>query len=363
MIIAIAWITFTFVVLQFLVALANIIWYERMNGMAGYEGVKVSVLIPARNEEQNIAVIIKDVLEQDHDNIELIVFDDQSEDATAAIVETYAGQDSRVKLIRSTSLPEGWLGKNHACHTLAAQASGKFLLFLDADVRIRGDIIRQSIAHASKHGLGLVSIFPKQLANGVGEKMSVPVMNYILLTLLPLILVRASGRPSLAAANGQFMFFEADAYHSLQPHQAMRKNRVEDIAIARYYKENGELISCQTGDDRVRCRMYKNYAEALSGFSKNVIDFFGGSAFLAILFWLITSLGMIFVILAMSTHMILAFFAIYLSVRILVSVRSKQNICMNLIFLLPQQISMGIFILNALLHYRGRKLDWKGRKV
>ncbi|MEE4257616.1 MAG: glycosyltransferase family 2 protein [Bacteroidales bacterium] len=363
MIIAIAWITFVFVLLQFLVALANIIWYEQMKGMSTDRSEKVSVLIPARNEEANIATIIKDVLAQDHEQIELIVFDDQSEDSTAAIVGSYAEKDRRVKLIRSTSLPEGWMGKNHACHTLAGQASGRYFLFLDADVRISGDIIGQSIAHASKHDLGLISIFPEQLMPGIGERMSVPIMNYILLTLLPLILVRASGRPSLAAANGQFMFFEAETYRRLQPHQTMRTNRVEDIAIARYYKEKGETISCQTGDDRIRCRMYKNYAEAFNGFSKNVIDFFGGSAFFAILFWLITSLGMILVIIGMSPLMILAFFVIYLSGRILVSLRSKQNVCMNLIFLLPQQISMGVFILNALLHYRGKKLEWKGRKV
>jgi hypothetical protein len=246
---------------------------------------------------------------------------------------------------------------------LAEQAGGSYFLFLDADVRISGDIVSQSISHAAKHELSLISVFPKQIMKGTGEKMSVPMMNYILLTLLPMILVRKSARPSLAAANGQYMFFEANTYRTLQPHSRMKNNRVEDIAIARFYKEKGKMVSCQTGDERIRCRMYQNYDEAQKGFSKNVIEFFGGSGILAVLFWLITSFGMVFVILAMPPALMIAFFAIYLLCRILVSVRSKQNIFMNLFFLLPQQISLGIFIFNALLHHRRKKLEWKGRKV
>jgi glycosyltransferase involved in cell wall biosynthesis len=358
-----AWFVLLFTLLQFIVAAANLLWYERMLNNHVEKDKLVSVLIPARNEEMHITDIIEDILAQDYQNFELIVCDDQSEDRTAEIVQHYCDADKRISLINKDHLPAGWLGKNHACHTMATKAKGDYYLFLDADVRISGDIISQSISHAVRYKLSLISIFPKQIMKSMGEWNSVPVMNYILLTLLPLILVKRSARKSFSAANGQFMFFDAHSYKAHQPHAAVKANRVEDIAIARMFKERGLKISCQTGDDRISCRMYSSYREAVNGFSKNVIDFFGGSSTMAVLFWMITSLGVIAVILGLGWFEAFIWVLLVILTKIFVSIRSKQNILKNLFYFIPQQVSMGLFIFNAIFRTKTGKHEWKGRKI
>jgi len=114
----------------------------------------------------------------------------------------------------------------------------------------------------------LMSIFPTQEMYTLGEKITVPNMQIILLTLLPLPLVRLSGFPSLSAANGQFMLFRRDTYEKIEPHKQFRKSRAEDIEIARHMKRLRLRVSCLTGERDVRCRMYHSLAEAVEGFSK-----------------------------------------------------------------------------------------------
>ena len=239
-----AWFILLFIVLQFMVALANGLFAGRMDTPTTDNQPLVSILVPARNEEQQIEMLIRSVIGQNYSNFELIVCDDQSEDQTAQIVQKLIQKDHRIQLINKSELPLGWLGKNHACYTLANKAVGEYLLFLDADVNIKDDIIAQAVAYQKRHQLSLISIFPKQIMKSNAEKKIVPVMNYILLSLLPLILVRITNFSSLAAANGQFLFFSAQKYHELNPHEKERSNKVEDIAIARLFKKNKHKISC-----------------------------------------------------------------------------------------------------------------------
>ncbi len=289
--IILAYIILAFTALQLLVALMNLLPGTYLPKSGIKSGELVSVLIPARNEEKNIGNILQDLLIQEYSNIEIIIFDDQSEDKTREIVRGLSTVDNRIRLVCSEGLPDGWLGKNHACHSLSKHAKGDYLMFLDADVRIKNNTIGKAVSFSKKHGLALISIFPKQIIKSNGEKMTVPNMNYILLSLLPLILVRKSKFTSLSAANGQFMFFRTDVYNRLQPHRLMKDNKVEDISISRYLKENDNKIACLVGDDNINCRMYTGYLDALEGFSKNVIAFFGNSFLLALLFWLVTSFG------------------------------------------------------------------------
>jgi cellulose synthase/poly-beta-1,6-N-acetylglucosamine synthase-like glycosyltransferase len=350
-------------VLQFLVALANLLFRPSLKKGQINQDSLVSVLIPARNEEKNISVILNDVINQDYKNIEIIVFNDQSDDKTPEIVNKFALQDKRIKLINSDGLPDGWLGKNYACYNLSKHATGDYFLFLDADVRIKNDIITNSVFYLKKHNLGLVSIFPKQLMKGFGEKITVPVMNFILLTLLPLILVRISKKPSLAAANGQFMFFNAEIYNKMQPHEKMKNNKVEDIAIARYYKNNKIPVDCLVGDETIMCRMYNSFSEAVNGFSKNVIAFFGNSFFLALIFWITTTFGFLFILLAFPVKVFILYLMLLLLIRVIISIISHQNIINNLMFIVLQQASFGLFIYKAFMNKIMNKYLWKGRPV
>ncbi len=361
--IILAYFIFAFALLQFAVAIINLVFMQRFPSSKTTFNGQVSVLIPARNEEKNVASLINDLLIHDYQNIEILVFNDQSTDKTAEIVKEFTEKDSRVKLINSDGLPEGWLGKNYACHSMAKLAKGRYLLFLDADVRIGNGIIQQTTSFAEKHRLGLLSIFPKQIMVSAGEKATVPLMHYILLTLLPLILVHKTSFPSLAAANGQFMLFNAEIYRKTKPHEKMKYEKVEDIKIARYFKQEGINIACITGKKTVGCRMYTGFAESVHGFSKNVIQFFGNSFPIAFLFWLITTFGFVAVFAGLSTSVLFIYLAVLLLTRVAVSIAGKQNILQNVIFLIPQQFALGLFVLRAFINRFKNQYEWKGREI
>ena len=358
-----AYIVLTFTAIQLLVSLANLIAETSLPDTRKTHSSLVSVLIPARNEAHNIGNLLDDLIHQDYKDIEIVVYNDQSEDETANIVDEYARRDSRIRLIGSGILPDGWLGKNFACHSLAAEAKGSYMLFLDADVRVGGNLIGRSISFSENYDLGLISIFPKQIIKSIGEWITVPNMNYILLSLLPLVLVRKSGYPSLSAANGQFMFFRKQEYLALRPHEAVKADKVEDISIARLFKKRGIKIACLAGDDTITCRMYKGFREAVNGFSKNVIAFFGNSFFLGILFWLITTFGFIPVIVSLTTPMMITYLAGYMATRILISAASKQKIIYSLVLVIPLQISLALFIYRAFINRISGKYQWKGRNI
>ncbi len=353
----------SFTLLQFITAAFNLAFKPDLGKYELHDDPLISVLIPARNEENNIGVILKDLIRQSYSNIEIIVFDDQSTDQTPLIVEQIGESDPRIRLIRSDKLPEGWLGKNFGCHSLSLQAKGDYLLFLDADVRIGNDIIQLAAAYSQKFNIGLLSIFPDQLMITRGEKMTVPIMNYILLSLLPLPLVLGSGFPSLAAANGQFMLFKNQVYKKLNPHEFARANKVEDITIARYFKQKGIPVACLTGNNSIQCRMYPGYDEAVRGFSKNITAFFGNSFMLATLFWFITTFGFIPVFIMFPFNISLLYIVILLMTRIVVSLASNQNVWINLLYLIPQQLTIGLIIVSAFTNKFIYKFQWKGRDI
>jgi hypothetical protein len=196
-----------------------------------------------------------------------------------------------------------------------------------------------------------------------GEKASVPLMHYILLTLLPLILVRKTSFPSIAAANGQFMLFNSETYQKTLPHEKMKNDKVEDIKIARHFKNEKIKIACITGKESVSCRMYSGFLESVHGFSKNVTQFFGNSFSLAIIFWLVTTFGFIVVFLILPKTIFISYLTIFILTRITVSIAAKQSVLMNLIFLIPQQLALGLFVLKAVVHRYKKQYEWKGRNI
>ena len=357
-----AYTVIAFTIIRFIVTFVNFIFKQNLRD-ARSSNTLISVLIPARNEEKNIGAILMDILTQHHRNIEILVFDDQSTDNTSEEVAKIMKHRNSIRLINSNGLPNGWLGKNHACHSLAMEAKGDYLLFIDADVRLRNNVVGKTLSFAKKKHLKLVSIFPKQLLKSWGEHATVPIMNYILLTLLPLILVRKTGLSSIAAANGQYMFFEKENYMKLLPHQTMKAEKVEDIKIARYYKQKQLKTACLANEEGVKCHMYNSYKESVNGFSKNVTSFFGGSTLLALLFWAITTLGFIPILLVYSMRGLAIYLVAVLLIRLLVSITSRQSVSKNFTYLLAQQVSLGIIIMKSIQNRLKKEHIWKGRNV
>lgn len=362
--ICLAYLIIFFTLVQLIIALVNLVFYQSLEASdINYEDIVVSVLIPARNEENNIAYLIEDLQKQDHCNLEILIFNDQSTDKTAQIVAGYESNDKRIKLFNSAELPVGWLGKNFACHSLAQQARGDFFLFLDADVRLKSALITKTLGFVIRHKLALLSIFPKQEMKSLGEWFTVPIMNYILLTLLPLILVRKSSFVSLSAANGQFMLFDAEIYRSHAPHKLLKLQRVEDIEISRYFKKNSIPLACIASTDLVSCRMYNSFNQAVNGFSRNFPMFFGNSFLIATLFWLVSTFGPIVVWYFSPIALSIFYLVTVILTRLVVSVISKQNLLKNLVYAVPQQISMGLILFWSIFNRANNRYRWKGRLV
>jgi glycosyltransferase involved in cell wall biosynthesis len=349
--------------LQVLTAFLNYIFRADYSLYRTINNELVTILIPARNEEKNIGNIINDISEQSHKNIEIIVIDDDSNDRTCEIVLKKSLTDNRIKLINSRLTDNSWLGKNHACYQGASSAKGKYLLFLDADVRLGKDAVSEVLGYLEKSRSVFLSVFPKQLLVNKGVKSVVPVMNHILLSLLPLFLVRYSPFTSMAAANGQLMLFNAEVYRALEPHKKFRHEKAEDIRIARFLKKKKFNIACLTGKNDISCRMYENYNDAMKGFSKNVVEFFGNSFFAAILFWFISLTGIIWIAVFLPIWLTLIYIIMIIATRIFISITSQQNITDNILMHFVQIYNLGLLIFKSIKHKINKSYQWKGRII
>lgn len=360
----IAFIILIFALIQMLVALLNLLFKERLPVVYDNESLpSLSILIPVRNEEANIENLLNDLTSITDRFTEIIVYDDQSTDDTAKIVKDFALSDSRIRLIAGSELPVDWYGKSHACYQLSREATGDFFVFIDADVRIREGVIDRSLKYMDKYRCDLMSIFPTQVMKTLGEKIAVPNMQIILLTLLPLPLVRLSQFSSLSAANGQFMFFRALSYKELQPHKQFRKSRAEDIEISRYLKKHLKRVSCITGVNGLYCWMYHSISDAIEGFSKNVTYFFGNSLPTAVIYWLITTFGFIlFLVLGRIEAFWIWLTATFIN-RIATSITARMKVLDNLLFMLPQQLVLGLFIIRYIINSVKKTFLWKGRTI
>lgn len=355
---------FFFLVVRLLVSLINLLSFHYLPSKAPLTNdTSVSVLIPARNEENNIGILLKQLDSFSSSLFEIIVYDDNSTDGTAAIINSAIQGNPKFKLMLGGPLDKGWLGKNHACHLLAKEAQGDVLLFLDADVKIREGAIPKAILHMQKHDLHLLSIFPKQIFSSLGEKVTVPIMNWILLSLLPLILVRTIKNPSFSAANGQFMMFKTDTYKEHWPHKLFRNHMAEDIAIIKYFKTRLLKSDTLLGNKDIECRMYSGAKEAIEGFTKNIFQFFGDRMLMTILVGVITTIAPLIIYLNLGV----LFGAVYLLgmvlIRIFVSVASRQSPWQNVLLLLPQHAVFLIIIAKRIINNGKKELIWKGRNV
>ena len=232
----------------------------------------ISVLIPARNEERCIGEAIEAVLANERVDLEVLVLDDHSEDDTARIVSAIARRDPRARLIPAPALPEGWCGKQHACHTLAALASKPSLVFLDADVLLASDALARMAFFLEKTGADLVSGFPRQETVGLLEQMVIPLIHFVLLGFLPLRRMRAFQRQELGAGCGQLFFTTKASYDRMGGHSAIRASLHDGLKLPRAYRAAGLKTDLFDATDLAECRMYRSASDLCSGLAKNATE-------------------------------------------------------------------------------------------
>ena len=228
----------------------------------------ISVLIPARNEAANIGPCVESLCRQDYPSFEVLVLDDDSSDDTAAIAGRAAAEDARVRLIRGKPLPPGWVGKPHACHQLAMEAKGEWLLFADADTVHAPQALRGALAHALQCGLSLVSGWPHQRCVSAVQKVVVPVFIFMILCLIPLWWLHGQRRPRLALTVGQFVFIRTPDYWDIGGHEAVKSRILEDMWLGVNAINGGKRQEALDLSNVVSTRMYRGVDDLWEGFTK-----------------------------------------------------------------------------------------------
>ncbi|MET9226241.1 glycosyltransferase family 2 protein [Lentzea sp. NPDC003310] len=240
---------------------------------------KVSILLPARDEAHRIAPTIRSLrLQTGVPDLEVVVLDDGSSDGTADVVRRVAGDDERIRVVTGTSPPDGVPGKPHACAQLAELARGEVLVFVDADVVLAPHAVAAAVALLRDNGLDVVSPFPRQLADGTGTRLVQPLLQWSWLVFLPLRLAERSPRPSLSAANGQFLVVDARAYHRSGGFAGIATAVLDDIALMRAVKRSGGRGVVVDGSTLAACRMYSDWVEVRHGYEKSLWSATGSPA-------------------------------------------------------------------------------------
>jgi len=237
---------------------------------------KVAILIPARNEEHSISSAVNSALRQELlDQFEVVVLNDASTDGTVEKLLAFTNPKLRV-INGELELPQGWLGKNWACHRLSESVDADYLVFIDSDVTLEPKAVASAIAALTSNGLHLVSPYPRQLAPTLLARIVQPLLQWSWLTTVPLRTTRNSLRPSLAVANGQFLVCRADSYKASGGHSAIKGEVLDDIELLRSFYRNGFTGCVIDGSDIATCQMYESNQALVSGYSKSLWNAFGG---------------------------------------------------------------------------------------
>ena len=233
----------------------------------------ISVIIPAYNEEVNLRDCVEAVLKSQlpaPEHLQVLIVDDRSTDTTGEIAHTLAKEDNRVKVITVPPRPDDvvWRGKNWACAHGAWQATGDYLLFIDADVRLQPLAIATTVTAARESQADLYSCAPQIVCGCLAEWLVQPIMMSLIAVGFDFAGVNDPDDETAFAA-GPFMLFRRASYESIDGHRGVAANLVEDVALARKIKQNGLKLHYTLALDLVKVRMYRSWGALWEGWTKN----------------------------------------------------------------------------------------------
>ena len=246
------------------------------------ELIELTVIIPARNEEDCIGACLKSLVSQSEEifelgrDWELVVVDDHSTDRTAEIARGFAG----VTVMEAGKLEPGWTGKANAIWTAARRARGRWLLFTDADTVHEPGNLRRAIHEATRHKVGMLSYSPRQIVTGLMQRALMPLVFCELALAYPPAKV-SDPNERIAAANGQFLLVEREAYRRIGGHASVANKVLEDVELAFLAKRRKVGLWFRYAGDAVATRMYRTTAAMIEGWTKNLLLLFDNSLSLA----------------------------------------------------------------------------------
>ncbi|MCY7449036.1 glycosyltransferase [Bacillus altitudinis] len=334
--------------------------------------ISLSILIPARNEEKRLEACLQSIVDQRLHPKELIVLDDHSTDQTRMIAEGFAEKYPWIRVQSGQVLKRGWLGKSYACSQLAEAASSDWLLFLDADVRLKQGAIEAVYKQLCIQKTGMLSGFPEQKTGTPFEHLVVPMMMFTIGCHLPVKWVRTSQHPAFAAAHGGFIAIEKNCYHEIGGHEAIKDSLVDDMALAKRVKEKGFPFTLASIHSFVYMRMYESGQEVWEGYRKNLFPGVNRNiALLSSVFCLYSVLYVVPVICFMIAlihfdvvNLCLALLCYGLGVSIKAVIDIENGRTSTMAFLLPVSIMslMAIGFASMKIGLKKEGYEWKGRR-
>lgn len=329
----------------------------------------VSVLIPARNESENIEKCVISILKQDYPNFEVIVLDDISEDDTLLKLENIKKRYPQLQIYENDKLPDGWTGKNFACYTLSKYARGDWLLFTDADTVHSKNSISASVDAIISEKAELLSIMPELIMETLPEKLFMPLVHFAFFSFIPLGLMNVIEEPRVVIALGPYMLINTKFYRKMGGHEKIKGKIVDDLQLAQEVKRNGGKVVFFDGQDDVSLRFYTNFKDLWNGFSKNSFGAFNNSPLILLVFLLFNFLlyilpifTFLYGILKLEMYFFPTLQVLLITLhRYVLSVRFKINL--RLILLHPAALLFGLLIaLNSMrLTLANKAMVWKER--
>lgn len=245
----------------------------------GESAPRIAVIVPARDEAANIGPCLTSLLAQDYPagRLHLLAVDDESADATPAIIQSLADEHPHLALLRSGALSKGWTGKSQACWigARAAPADAEWLCFIDADMRAESLLLASAAKAALASGSDLLSLAPRHRLGSFAERLMIPCGLYVLGFRQNLARLQAPDGED-ASATGQFMLIRRKAYDAVGGHASVAAAICEDVALARRLKRSGYRVALMDGAEVISTRMYTGWRTLWPGFAKNLTEMLGG---------------------------------------------------------------------------------------
>jgi glycosyltransferase involved in cell wall biosynthesis len=342
------------------------------------ELVELTVIIPARDEEDCLSACLESLVVQSEDAFQLgkdwdlIVVDDQSTDRTNQVARSFAG----VTVIEAEKLEKGWTGKANAIWTAARRSRGRWLLFTDADTVHQPGDLHRALHEATRHKVGVLSYSPRQIVTGFWQRSLMPLIFCELALAYPPARV-SDPNQRIAAANGQFLLVEREAYRRIGGHRAVSAQVLEDVELAVLAKRRKIGLRFRYADDAVATRMYRSTPLMIEGWTKNLallfsnaltlslwraLDFvlFFGLPVLAIELWSAHFMARSFAWLGAGWVLLLLWFRTL--VRFYARV-AKSNFGVRDCVLAPLGLPLFVFLLyrSWFQHKIFKQVSWKGR--
>lgn len=320
----------------------------------------VSILIPMRNEAKNVDGVISSILATRFlADFEALVLNDQSTDHTINQLQKY----SLIKTFNGLDLPDGWLGKNFACHQLVTYSSGEYLVFIDADVRLTPSAIPAAIKSMEKLSWDFISPYPRQLAVSFFERLIQPLLQWSWLSSVPLRFAERGTFASMVIANGQFLIVKREAYLAVGGHKTIRHEVLDDLELARLLVKNGFKGGVADGSAVSECRMYDTRSDLFNGYAKSLWRAFGSPLGAIVSATYLFATGVLPLMLALMGLKVawLCYLILVLS-RYISAARTRSNSSTALLH--PLAILTLIYLLGKSWRLKSRgQLTWRGRRV